>query len=68
MEAEIAAAEEAQRKARKVAQKQLREERLQKHKAEVDSKIAQLKAKLTPDRNSPAEDGEKAAVHAGASA
>ncbi len=68
VEVELAAAEEAQRKARKEAQKQLREERRQKHKADVDTKIAQLKAKLTPDRNVPAEDGEKAAVHAGTSA
>ena len=46
VEAEIAAAEEAQREAKKKARKRLREERHEKHKAEVEAKIAELKAKL----------------------
>jgi uncharacterized membrane protein len=47
---EIAAAEEAQRKAKQEARKQLREERHKKHREEVDAKIAELKAKLHQDR------------------
>ena len=46
VEAEIAAAEDVQRKARKEAREHLREERKEKHKANVDAKIAELKAKL----------------------
>jgi uncharacterized membrane protein len=68
VEVELAAAEEAQRKARKEAQKRLREERLHEHKAEVDAKIADLKGKLTPHRDAASEKESKAGVHAGASA
>jgi len=47
---EIAAAEEAQRKAKQEARKKRREERHKKHHDEVDAKVAELKAKLHPDR------------------
>jgi uncharacterized membrane protein len=47
---EIAAAEEAQRKAKQEARKTLREERHKKHREEVEAKIAELKAKLHLDR------------------
>jgi uncharacterized membrane protein len=47
---EIAAAEEAQRKAKQEARKQLREERHKKHHDEIDAKIADLKSKLHLDR------------------
>jgi uncharacterized membrane protein len=46
VELELAAAEDAQRKAKTKASKELREARHEKHKEEVDAKIAQLKAKL----------------------
>ncbi len=46
VEAEIAAAEEAQREAKKKARKELREARHEKHKGQVDAKLAELKAKL----------------------
>jgi uncharacterized membrane protein len=46
VELELAAAEDAQREAKKKATKELREARHEKHKEEVDAKIAQLKAKL----------------------
>ena len=46
VEAEIAGAEKAQRKARKEARKELRHEREEKHKAHVEAKVAELKAKL----------------------
>ena len=46
VELELAAAEDAQREAKKKASKELREARHEKQKEEVDTKIAQLKAKL----------------------
>jgi uncharacterized membrane protein len=46
VEAEIAAAEEAQKAAKRQARKVLREQRLAKHKANVHAKIEELKAKL----------------------
>jgi len=46
VEAEIAATEKAQRKARKEARKELRDEREKKHTAQVEAKVAELKAKL----------------------
>ena len=50
VEDEIAAAEEAQREAKKAARKQLREARHKKHRDEVHAKIEELKAKLHLDR------------------
>jgi uncharacterized membrane protein len=47
---EIAAAEEAQRKAKQEARKQLREARHAKHQADIDAKVAELKSKLHGDR------------------
>ena len=55
VEAEIAAAEEAQREAKKQARKRLTEERKDKHKAEVEAKIAELKTKLPRHHDDPAE-------------
>jgi uncharacterized membrane protein len=46
IELEIAAAEDAQREAKKKARKELREARHKKHKDTVDAKVAELKAKL----------------------
>ena len=46
VEAEIAAAEDAQREAKKKARKELREARHKHHKDKVDAKVAELKAKL----------------------
>jgi uncharacterized membrane protein len=46
VEAEIAAAEDAQREAKKKARKELSEARHKQHKADVDAKVAELKAKL----------------------
>lgn len=46
VEAEMAAAEDAQRAAKKEARKLLREQRHAKHKAEIHAKIEELKAKL----------------------
>jgi uncharacterized membrane protein len=46
VELEIAAAEDAQREAKKKARKELREARHKKHKDKVDAKVAELKAKL----------------------
>ena len=45
-ELEIAAAEDAEREAKKKARKELREARHKKHKEKVDAKVAELKAKL----------------------
>jgi hypothetical protein len=42
----VAAAEEAQREAKKHARKALRDARHQKQKAEIDAKLADLKTKL----------------------
>jgi uncharacterized membrane protein len=50
VEGEIAAAQEAQRKAKHEARKQLREARHDKRRDEVDAKVAELKSKLHPDR------------------
>jgi len=46
VQAEVAAAEEAQREAKKQARKELRDARHKKQKAEIDAKLADLKAKL----------------------
>ena len=46
VQAEVAAAEEAQREAKKQARKELRDARHQKQKAEIDAKLADLSAKL----------------------
>ena len=46
VQAEVAAAEEAQREAKKKARKELRDARHKKHKEEIDAKMADLKAKL----------------------
>ena len=54
VEAEIAAAEEAQRAARKEARKRLWEERQEKQKAQVEGKVAELKAKLGRHHEHPA--------------
>jgi uncharacterized membrane protein len=65
VEAEIAAAEEVQRKVRKKARERLREERHEKQKAEVEAKVAELKAKLPQHHGDPAEHGTDSALHAG---
>lgn len=46
VEAEIAAAEQAQREASKEASKRLRDERLQRSRTQVEAKVAEMKAKL----------------------
>ncbi|MBV9414856.1 MAG: DUF1269 domain-containing protein [Solirubrobacterales bacterium] len=46
VELELAAAEDAQREAKKKARQELREARHKKHKDEVDAKVAEMKAKL----------------------
>jgi uncharacterized membrane protein len=46
VQAEVAAAEEAQRAAKKQARKELRDSRQKKQKEEIDAKLADLKAKL----------------------
>jgi uncharacterized membrane protein len=46
VEAEVAAAEEAQREAKKKAREELRDARQKKQKEEIDAKVADLKAKL----------------------
>ena len=46
VELEIAAAEDAQREAKKKARKELRDARHKEHKDKVDAKLAELKAKL----------------------
>jgi uncharacterized membrane protein len=53
VEAEIAAAEQAQKEATKKARKELREARDKQHKEKVDAKLAELKAKL-PGHKHPA--------------
>jgi uncharacterized membrane protein len=55
VEAEIAAAEEAQRAAKKEARKELHEQRLKEHKEKVQAKIAELKSKLHIDRAATAD-------------
>ena len=47
VQAEVAAGEEAQREAKKRARKELRDAHQKKQKAEIDAKLADLKAKLT---------------------
>jgi len=54
VEAEIAAADEAQKAARRQARKQLFEQRHAKHKAEIHAKIEELKAKLRPGKRAAA--------------
>jgi uncharacterized membrane protein len=54
VEAEIAAAEEAQTAAKREARKVLREQRLAKHKANIHAKIEELKAKLGRHRTKAA--------------
>jgi uncharacterized membrane protein len=51
VEAEIAAAEEAQKAAKRQARKVLREQRMAKQKADVHAKIEELKAKLSRHRS-----------------
>jgi len=46
VQAEVAAAEEAQREAKQKAREELRDARLKTHKEEIDAKMADLKAKL----------------------
>jgi len=46
VQAEVAAAEEAQREAKRQARKELRDARRKKQKAEIDAKLADLRAKL----------------------
>jgi uncharacterized membrane protein len=46
VQAEVAAAEEAQREAKKTARKELRDARHKKQKQEIDAKLADLRAKL----------------------
>jgi len=53
VEAEVAAAEEAQRAAKQQARKELRDARLNKQKEEINAKLADLKAKLAR-QNKPA--------------
>jgi uncharacterized membrane protein len=55
VEAEIAAAEEAQRAAKTAARKQLQEERRNERKEKVQAKIAELKSKLHVDRPAAAD-------------
>jgi uncharacterized membrane protein len=54
VEAEIAAAEQAQREAKKKARKDLRDARHKKQKDEVDAKVAELKTKLHPRKHAGA--------------
>jgi uncharacterized membrane protein len=54
VELEVAAAQDAQREAKKKAREELREARHKKQKDEVDAKIAELKAKLSRHKNVPA--------------
>jgi uncharacterized membrane protein len=54
VEAEMAAAEQAQRAAKKKAREELREQRHRQHKEEVHEKVAALKAKLHPHEKSAA--------------
>jgi uncharacterized membrane protein len=65
VEAELAAAEEVQRKAKKQARDQLREERREQHKEKVDAKVAELKAKLPQHHERSPEQAPEPAVHAG---
>jgi uncharacterized membrane protein len=50
VKAEVAAAEEAQREAKKQARRELSEARHKKQKAEIDAKLADLRAKLRPQK------------------
>jgi uncharacterized membrane protein len=54
VEAEVAAAEDAQRKAKREARRQLLEARQDKHKEEIRAKLEELKAKLHLDKKAPA--------------
>jgi uncharacterized membrane protein len=62
VEAEIAAAEEAQRKAKREARKELLRGRHEHNKAAVEAKIEELKAKLRRGTKTPAGTGEKEPV------
>jgi len=64
VEAEIAAAEEAQHKAKKEARKRLREERETKQKADVEAKVAELKAKLPRPHEDHSKQEAQSGVHA----
>jgi uncharacterized membrane protein len=64
VEAEIAAAEEAQREAKKQARKRLMEERQDKHKTAVEAKIAELKTKLPRHHDDPAQHERESSEHA----
>ncbi len=57
VEAEIAAAEEAQRAAKQEARKRLHEQRREERKEKVQAKIAELKSKLHIDRKAAADRG-----------
>jgi len=54
VEAEIAAAEEAQREAKRKARAELRKARHEKRQEDAHAKVEELKAKLHPDRKAPA--------------
>ena len=54
VQAEVAAAEEAQREAKKKARKELRDARHKKQKEEIDAKVADLKVKLHRDKKTAA--------------
>ena len=54
VELEIAAAQDAQRAAKKKARDELREARHKQHKDEIDAKLAHLKAKLPGHKKVPA--------------
>ncbi len=57
VEAEIAAAEDAQRAAKKHARKLLREQKHAKHKKQIHAKVEELKAKVHPREAVPASGG-----------
>ena len=63
VEAELAAAEQAQHNAKKAARKRLSEERQDRTKADVDSKVAALKAKLPRRHQERTEQRETAGAH-----
>jgi uncharacterized membrane protein len=54
VQAEVAAAEDAQREAKKKAREELRDARHKKQKTEIDAKLADLKAKLSHKKKSAA--------------
>ena len=69
VEAEIAAAELAQREASREARKRLWEERRQRQRSEVEAKVAEMKAKLpSRHRGEPSRHEDKAGAEVGATA